>query len=52
MKAKTLIIKLKIPFLIALRPLTFKGKIESLEHANWFVSFMYGPMFHKEREVH
>ena len=51
MKTKTLTIRMRIPFLIALRPLVFKGKKESLEHANWFVSFMYGPFFRKEREV-
>jgi len=51
MKTKTLTIRMRIPFLIALRPLVFKGKKESLEHCNWFASFMYGPMFLKKREV-
>jgi hypothetical protein len=51
MKAKTLTIRMRIPFLIALKPLVFKGKKRSLEHTNWFVSFMYGPIFRKEREV-
>ena len=51
MKAKTLTIKMRIPFLIQLKPLVCKGKKESLEHYNWFVSFMYGPLFRKEREV-